>query len=60
MLPLYHRTWQSLGTSTARRKLGEVEALFARATTMKSILEVGIRCECLGPVEFFLLLPAGE
>jgi len=34
--------WQTL----ASRKLPEVEALIARATAMKEILERGLACEC--------------
>ena len=35
--------WQAL----AARKLAEIEALIARAQAMKTLLEEGIRCECL-------------
>ena len=36
------KRWQTL----ASRKLPEVEALIARATAMRDILERGLRCEC--------------
>jgi MerR family transcriptional regulator, redox-sensitive transcriptional activator SoxR len=35
--------WHSL----AREKLADVEALIDRALTMKRLLELGLRCECL-------------
>jgi MerR family redox-sensitive transcriptional activator SoxR len=46
--------WRSL----AHRKLPEVEALIARATGMKRLLEEGLECECLTLAECELLLPA--
>ena len=46
--------WRSL----AHRKLPEVEALIARASGMKRLLEEGLECECLSLEECELLLAA--
>lgn len=46
--------WRSL----AHRKLPEVEALIARASGMKRLLEEGLECECLSLEECGLLLAA--
>ena len=46
--------WRSL----AQQKLPEVEALIARASGMKRLLEEGLECECLSLEECGLLLAA--
>lgn len=46
--------WRSL----AQRKLPEVDALIARASGMKRLLEEGLQCECLSLEECGLLLAA--
>ncbi len=46
--------WQEL----AATKLPEVEALIARAQVMKTVLEAGLRCECLALEECAQLLGA--
>ena len=46
--------WRSL----AQRKLPEIEALIARATGMKRLLEEGLECECLSLEECGPLLAA--
>jgi hypothetical protein len=40
----------------ARQKLPEVEALIARAQTMKQILEEGLECDCLSIEDCTILL----
>jgi MerR family redox-sensitive transcriptional activator SoxR len=47
--------WQEL----ARRKLPEVDALLARATEMKRILEEGLACRCVRLDECALTLTGG-
>jgi MerR family redox-sensitive transcriptional activator SoxR len=44
--------WRSL----AQRKLPEIDALIARASGMKRLLEEGLECECLSLEECGLLL----
>ena len=47
------KRWQVL----ARKKLPEVEALIARACTMKRLLEEGLNCGCLRLEDCTLLVP---
>ena len=48
--------WRELAT----RKLPEVDALIARAQTMRHILEMGLQCECLSLEECARLTLAGR
>jgi MerR family transcriptional regulator, redox-sensitive transcriptional activator SoxR len=41
--------WQTM----AQSKLPEVEALIARATAMKQLLEAGLKCECISIEDCF-------
>jgi MerR family redox-sensitive transcriptional activator SoxR len=48
--------WRAL----ADRKLPEIEALIARASAMRQLLEEGLECECLSLDECGLLLSGGS
>ena len=48
--------WRAL----ADRKLPEIEALIARASAMRQLLEEGLECECLSLDECGLLLAGGS